>query len=84
MERTLGSVGTNVAVFVCFIVMDLTGAGSGLTTSKIFSTLELMCTLRYVVFNLGISIGFYFELKIFFARFCTIMNIQDKRMVKID
>lgn len=60
MERALAGVVTSVAVFVCFIVMDMTGEGNGLNTAKIFATLELMCTLRFVVFYMGISIGFFF------------------------
>lgn len=58
--------------------------GSGLTTAKILATLELMGTLRIVIYYLGISFGFYYEVKIIFGRFCTILNIKDKRMAKID
>jgi hypothetical protein len=64
--------------------MDITGEGSGLTTAKIFATMELMVTLRLLVFFLGMSIGFYFELQIIFDRICTILNIENKRMIKID
>lgn len=64
--------------------MDLTGEGTGLTTAKIFSTMELMVTLRLLVFFLGVSIGFLFELQIIFDRFCGILNIKDKKMVLID
>ena len=33
---------------------------------------------------MGIAIGFFFELKIIFKRFCTILNIKDKKMIAID
>jgi hypothetical protein len=49
-----------MAGFTCFIVMDLTGQGTGLSTAKIFATMDLMVTLRQMVFFLGISLGFYF------------------------
>lgn len=63
--------------------MDRTGEGLGLSTAKIFATMELMVTLRLLIFFLGISIGFYFELMIIFDRICTILNIENKRMIKI-
>jgi hypothetical protein len=40
--------------------MDLSGEGTGLTTAKIFATMDLMVTLKQMVFFLGISFGFYF------------------------
>ena len=83
LEKTLGNLVTNIASFICFLVMGLTGEGSGLSNAKIFSTMELMATLRLLVVCMGISLGFYFELKIIFGRFCTILNIEDKKMIKI-
>jgi len=84
LERTLGNISAITGGYVCFIVMDLTGQGSGLTTAKIFATMDLMQTLRTLVFFLGISLGFYFELRIIFDRFCTILNIENRRMMQID
>lgn len=43
-----------------------------------------MGTLKILVFFMGVSIGLYFELKVIFGRFCTILNIEDKRMIQID
>ena len=43
-----------------------------------------MGTLKLLVFFMGIAIGFFFELKIIFKRFCTILNIKDKKMIAID
>ena len=73
-----------ISGLTCFLVMEFTGEGSGLTVAKIFATMELMVTTRLIVFFLGISMGFYFELIIIFDRFCTIYNIEDKRMIEID
>jgi ABC-type bacteriocin/lantibiotic exporter with double-glycine peptidase domain len=84
LERSIGNTTANFAGFCCFTVMDLTGSGSGLSTAKIFSTMDLMATLRTVVFYLGITLGFYFELRIIFSRFCTIFNIENKKMIRID
>ena len=64
--------------------MDLTGAGTVLTAARIFATMELIGTLRYVLFFLGLTFSFYFELEIIIERFCTIFNIEDKRIVRID
>ena len=58
--------------------------GTALTTARIFATMELIGTLRYVLFFLGLTFSFYFELEIILERFCTIFNIEDKRMVQID
>lgn len=55
-----------VAGFVCFMVMDLTEQGKGLTNAKILSTLDLLGTLKLAVLYMGVSLGFYFELKIIF------------------
>ena len=84
LEKTLGKLLTHIGSFTCFLVVGLTSGGSELSNAKIFSTLDLMATLRIVVVSMGISLGFYFELKIIFGRFCTILNIDDKRMIKID
>ena len=84
LERTFGIVAVGAATYTCFIVMDLTGKGTGLSTAKIFSTIELMTVLKQAIFHLGISFGLYYELQIIYGRFCTIMNIEDKRMVKIN
>lgn len=84
LEETLGFVSVSFSAFVCFIVIDLTGQGTGLTNAKIFSTMELLVTLKFQVYFMGIFISTYYELLIIFGRFCTILNIQDKRMIRID
>ena len=47
-------------------MMDVTGSGSELTTAKNLSTLNVLMILRVMVFLIGFSIGFGFELKIIF------------------
>jgi hypothetical protein len=84
LERSIGGTAANFAGYCCFVVMDLTGQGSGLSIAKIFSTMDLMGTLRSIVYFLGITLGFYYELCIIFDRFCTILNIENKKMVAID
>ena len=39
MEKALGILPTLLGGFICFAVMDLTGAGTGLSNAKIFSTM---------------------------------------------
>ena len=64
--------------------MDVYGYGFGLTNAKIFATMQTMESLRLGVLHLSITFGFLFELKIILERFCTILNIKDKRMIQID
>jgi hypothetical protein len=66
MEKALGILPTLLGGFICFAVMDLTGAGTGLSNAKIFSTMDLMSTLKITVMILGIGLGHYFELKVIF------------------
>jgi hypothetical protein len=60
MEKALGILPTLLGGFICFTVMDLTGAGTGLSNAKIFSTMDLMSTLKITVMILGIGLGHYF------------------------
>ena len=83
-QRALGNCTSIMAGFICFLFMHFTGSGSELTLAKIFSTMELMVTTRLLVFELGMAIGFYYELKVIFERFTNIYNIADKRMILID
>lgn len=75
MEKALGILPTLLGGFICFAVMDLTGAGTGLSNAKIFSTMGLMSTLKITVMILGIGLGHYFELKVIFQRICTVINM---------
>lgn len=84
VERSLGNITGNVAAFLCFIVMDVGNQGTGLTAAKIFATMELMVTLRLLLLFTVTSTSFIFELKVTFERFCSIFNIINKRMIKID
>ena len=81
LERSLGNSTTFIAGLTCFLVMHFTGAGTGLSVAKIFSTMELMVTTRLIVFFLGITWTFYYELKVIFDRLCTIYNIEDSKMI---
>ena len=49
VERVLGSQMPVIAVFVTFIVVDLTGSGTGLSAAKIFATMDLMGTLKIIM-----------------------------------
>lgn len=66
IERTLGIISVSIAGYICFIVIDMTGQGTGLSTAKIFATMELLVTMKLVVFFMGVSLGFYYELLIIF------------------
>ena len=83
-ERAFGNWVALVAGLVCFIILHFTDQGKGLSGAKIFATLELLVTARLMVFLMGISIGFLFELVVIFERFATIYNIQNKKMIEID
>lgn len=64
--------------------MDRTDQESLLTAAKIFSTMELMGTLKLLLYLMGPSFNFYFDIKIILDRFCSIFNIRDVRMIRID
>jgi hypothetical protein len=64
--------------------MDLTGQGTGLSTAKIFATMELMVLLKYNIKTLTFFSDFFFEIKIVFERLCTILNIENTKMILID
>ena len=49
VERVLGSQMAFIAIFVSFIVVDLTRSGTGLSFAKIFATMDLMGTLRIIM-----------------------------------
>jgi len=50
-------------------------AGTGLTVSKIFSTLEIIISFKLSIFLFVIGLGFYYEAKVVFGRFASIFNI---------
>ena len=60
LERALGNSISILSGFTCFLVMHFTGEGEKLTTANIFSTLEILVTLRLAIFFLGIGGSYYF------------------------
>ena len=82
-ERGLGNSIALWAGFICFLVMHFTGQGESLNTATIFSTLEILVTLRLSLFCFGIGSGFYFELQVILERYASIMNLKDQRMIKV-
>ena len=55
-----------------------------LNFAQIFSALEIMAALKYYMLCLVVGIGLTYELKSVFARFASIMNLQNILMVEVD
>jgi ATP-binding cassette subfamily C (CFTR/MRP) protein 4 len=83
IERSIAKCTTFWSGLVCFLVMYFTEQGEPLTVANIFSTLEILNTLKLSMLYLGISGGFYFELQVIFERYANILNIKEERMIKV-
>lgn len=46
--------------------------------------MELMNTLRVLLFFIGPSFSFWYDLGIVLERFCGVFNVRDVNMVRID
>ena len=55
-----------------------------LTFSKIFSTLEIMASLRNTMNILINGVALYYELKVVFGRFASIFSLENKSMIEVD
>lgn len=64
--------------------MQFGKVGHELSFVNIFTIIQLMAVFKYDIYLAGLGFGVYFELKVIFERFCTIFNIEDKRMLRID
>lgn len=85
-ERSFANSSAYWATLVFFLVMYFTDVEktNELQTSNILSTLQLVASFRLSIFFFGLMLGFYFQLIVIFERFCTIFNIKEKRMIKVD
>jgi hypothetical protein len=66
MERLLGYMPVLLGGYACFLVMDRTGAGTGLSNAKIFSSMDLIYTLKFTILMFAVGLGHYFEIKVIF------------------
>ena len=83
LEKSLGNISGNSAILLCFLVMELTKSGNQLSVAKIFSTIQLMVTLRLLLLFTVTSSSFLFQFNVTLERFCEIFNITNKRMIEI-
>ena len=60
MERLLGYMPVLLGGYACFFVMDITGAGTGLSNAKIFSSTDLIYTIKFTVLMFAVGLGHYF------------------------
>lgn len=58
--------------------------GQKLTLASIYSVLEIMSSLKMASKYMILGFGTYYELKIVCGRFASILNIQNKSMIKIN
>ena len=73
-----------ISCFVSFVVVHFTTQGNPLTVPIIFTSLEIMYSLRYYMLIFGMAVGFYFDALVVLERFCSIINIKEMKMVQID
>lgn len=59
-------------------------AGTGLSTAKIFSSLEVIFSFKFSIFMLSLGFGFYYEVKVVFTRFASIFNMKRTAMIEVD
>lgn len=82
LERSLGNFVVVASALVMYVVAHYVGIG--LTTAKIFSSLEVIFAFKFSIFMLSIGLGFYYEVKVVFGRFASIFAIKRTAMIKID
>jgi ATP-binding cassette subfamily C (CFTR/MRP) protein 4 len=58
--------------------------GIPLTAAVIASTLEVIFSFKFSIIMLGLGLGFYYEVKVVFARFASIFSIKPTAMIRID
>jgi hypothetical protein len=54
---------------------------TGLSTPKIFSTIEVIFSFKFSLFMLTLGLGFYYEVKVVLGRFASIFNIKRTAMI---
>jgi hypothetical protein len=59
-------------------------AGTDLTMAKIFSSLEIIFSLKFGIIMLSNGLDFYYQIKVTFERFANIFNIKRIAMTHID
>ena len=67
------------AVLVMFVATHY--AQTDLTLSQIFSTLDIIINFKVAIFIFDIGLDFYYEVKVVFARFASIFNIENVSMI---
>lgn len=80
-ERALGYFISFIASLVMIIVAYYL---AGIDFPKIFSVLEIMSSLKVNVLMFVLGMGLYYEIKVIFARFASIFNLENKSMIHID
>lgn len=82
LEKGIGNLMSNFSTFAGFLIIYALETESTLTTAKMLATIQLMTSAK--LFQAFFGSNFYFELRVIFERFCTILNIKDKRMIQIN
>lgn len=83
VERALGNSIGYCAVIIMFIAVHYFSSRE-LTIPLIFSTLEIIISLRLFMRSIVFGFNFYYEIKEVFARFASIFNIKNISMIQID
>ena len=78
-ERALGNATAFLSCIIMFILVE--EVYHDLNFVKIFSTLEMFASLKFLLMVTNMAVGLYFELKVVFGRFANIFNIENKSMI---
>jgi hypothetical protein len=56
-------------------------AGTDLNMAKMFSSLEIMFSLKMATYSFSCALDFYYQIKVTFERFANIFNIKNTAMI---
>jgi hypothetical protein len=59
-------------------------SGTDLAITKIFSSLEIIFSLKFAIYMFNNALDFYYQIKVTFERFVNIFNIKRIAMAHID
>jgi hypothetical protein len=81
-ERAIAYTNGYVSSLIMFILAST--VNNDLTFAIIFSTLEMIASLKINTTQFVSGVGLYYEIKVVFTRFASIFNVQIKSMIEID
>ena len=81
-ERALANATAFLSCLVMFILTE--EIYHNLTFVQIFSTLEMLASIKKGLLDINVGVSLYYEIKVIFSRFANIFNIENKSMIQVD